>query len=57
VYKHWSSCGQVGDVGHRAAEEARSARAAAWTKLGAMADCNVKFAKVIDGNRAGEPRG
>ena len=32
-------------MGHVVAEEARSARVAAWTNPGAMAACNVRIAK------------
>ena len=42
-------------MGHVVAEEARNARAAAWTKPGAMAACNVRIvkAKVIIAAAAG----
>ena len=43
-------------MGHMVAEEARSARAAAWMRLGAMADLIVRVSslqQVIDANGAG----
>lgn len=42
-------------MGHMVAEEARSARAAAWMRLGAMADLIAvsSLQQVIDANGAG----